>query len=114
LKRRRHLRIRRRPRFKISGVPDEDYKNWIRGQICAVIAHSRSPDYRCQLHTEPDHVRTRGASGADRQNLVPLCVYHHRQRHDIGIRTFEARHGINLVELALEYDARYTLKGHSL
>lgn len=39
--------------------------------------------------TEADHITTRGAGGGDEQsNIWPLCSAHHRERHQIGIRTF--------------------------
>ena len=41
----------------------------------------------------PHHLRTRGAGGRDDAgNLLALCVIHHRQAHDAGVRTFAARY----------------------
>lgn len=41
----------------------------------------------------PHHLRTRGAGGKDTPgNLLALCVVHHQQAHDAGVRTFAARY----------------------
>ncbi len=63
----------------------------------------------CWGPIEAAHVRSRGAGGT-RRDLVPLCSKHHREQHDTGIKTFAARHGIDLHaaadRLARELDER--------
>jgi hypothetical protein len=49
---------------------------------------------------EAAHVTSRGAGGKDHANVVGLCVWHHRQQGDVGIATFQKRHGIDMPELA--------------
>jgi hypothetical protein len=31
---------------------------------------------------------------------VPLCRLHHQEQHAVGLRTFEARHGLDLTAVA--------------
>lgn len=50
--------------------------------------------------SDPAHVRSRGAGGKDWANVVPMCRRHHRQMHDVGIETFQARHGLALEVVA--------------
>ena len=87
LARKRRLRARGKPRHAISGKPDEAYREWIRSLPC-VVSGKRG--------VEACHVRSRGAGGADRGNLVPLTPELHREQHAIGIRSFEAKYGISL------------------
>jgi hypothetical protein len=50
---------------------------------------------------DPAHVVSRGAGGTD-SDVVPLCKFHHREQHDIGIQSFQARHNIVLEVVAAE------------
>lgn len=63
----------------------------------------------CAGQVEAAHARSRGAGG-DRFQLVPLCTAHHREQHSVGVRTFQTRHGIDLLaaaaRIAAELDAR--------
>ena len=57
---------------------------WIDVPYCEVCRRPAEP---------PHHVRTRGAGGGDEpENLLGLCVLHHRQIHDHGADTFAARY----------------------
>jgi hypothetical protein len=38
--------------------------------------------------------------------VISLCMFHHREQHRIGERTFGAKHGIDLVKLAGEFARR--------
>ena len=56
------------------------------------------------------HVRggTDGGTGlkpSDRWALS-LCAFHHREQYKIGERAFQARHGIDLYALAMEFARR--------
>lgn len=51
---------------------------------------------------DPAHAKSRGAAGKA-EHLVPLCAGldgHHAEQHRTGIKTFEARYGLNLREIA--------------
>lgn len=57
--------------------------------------------------SEPSHVKTRGAGGK-RQDLAPQCSECHRELHDVGVDTFQARRrGCDLVALARAYAAQW-------
>jgi hypothetical protein len=51
----------------------------------------------CEAHHEPP--RSCGGKDAD---TVPLCTAHHRERHNIGRRAFEAKYQIDLQRTAAE------------
>ncbi len=49
---------------------------------------------------EAAHVRSRGAGGLDRANVVGLCWCHHREQHQIGWPAFEKRYGLDALVAA--------------
>lgn len=55
---------------------------------------------------ESSHTPSRGAGGK-KVDQVPMKARLHRELHQIGERAFEARHGVDLRELASECDRRY-------
>lgn len=73
------------------------YRDLIVSLGCCVCGRSPS---------EPAHVKSRGAGGTAK-DMVPLCSEHHREQHQIGIRSFERKHGIDLAELARVYWSRW-------
>lgn len=56
--------------------------------------------------TEVAHVRSRAAGGTAAET-VPLCREHHREQHDTGVESFEARHGIDLADEARAVEAAW-------
>ena len=78
---------------------ERGFRSWLRTQRCCV------PDCRSSgaVRVQAAHVRSRGAGGADPNNLVPLCARHHVQQHTIGQRTFEARFHVDLTWEAHKY-----------
>jgi hypothetical protein len=93
----------RAPKAKrwIVARTDEAYRGWIRGLPCRIVSPA------CGGPTHPHHVKTRGAGGVDRQNLVPLCAWHHDLLHQIGRKTFAKRFGVDLAADAVAFDAIY-------
>lgn len=72
---------------------------------CIVCIELQSPQ---RSQTQPDHITSRGAGGGDEQtNLMPLCFEHHRQRHDLGIKSFIKKY--DSVKLLLEVYGRTDL-----
>lgn len=61
--------------------------------------------------SDPAHVRSRGAGGRDRENVVPLCRSHHCEQHQVGILTFQKRHGIDLQATANKIAAQLEAEG---
>lgn len=70
------------------------YAVWVRGLPCLLEGLA------CMGRIEVAHVQSRGAGGADEGNTVPLCSAHHRQQHDIGLRSFNHKHRTNLERVA--------------
>lgn len=68
---------------------------------------SRRPCLVCgSVPCEAAHVKSRGAGGTS-ADLIPLCTLHHREQHDTGIRTFAARHHLDLAWIADLYEKRW-------
>lgn len=95
----------KRPRAELHPVPkprrriERGFRAWLRTQRCCVPGCRSSVAIR--VHAA--HVRSRGAGGADPNNLVPLCALHHAEQHTIGTKAFEARARINLTRDAKKY-----------
>lgn len=78
---------------------------WIVEQDCVVPGCWRRP-------VDPSHVRSRGARGTS-ADLVALCSGlegHHREQHDIGIHTFQAKYGLDLPAIARRLEAEWQLR----
>jgi hypothetical protein len=102
---------------------DPVYRQWIRTQYCVVHGHVLtdagsqqlrvfvSPDVRywhgCEGPIEGCHVKSRGAGGSDRGNMVAMCWRAHQEQHCIGIKSFQARWSINLEMEALKLYVKY-------
>ena len=76
--------------------------NWLRQQTCVVPKCFGEP-------VHPHHVRTAATAGTgmkppDEQS-VPMCLRHHRELHERGNRTFEARYAVDLLDDAGRYAA---------
>lgn len=93
-------------------IRDDGFRDYIRGLRCLLA--DREP-CECgkyiyvgsrRMVTEACHVRTRRNNG-DVANLVPLCSSHHKEQHRVGIKTFQARHSIDLKTIAAELWADY-------
>lgn len=79
------------------------HRSWVRRHRCSVRGCERVP-------IECAHVR--GATNAglgmkpsDRWT-VSLCWYHHREQHQLGERSFEAKYDLDLHALASEFARR--------
>ncbi len=86
-------RLRRTNRTR-PGQPK--HMKWVRGFKCCV---DRCDGWPVIFH----HVRSAGEAGMgekDDRYGAPLCNDHHIELHQIGWRTFEAKHGLDLEALA--------------
>lgn len=87
---------------------DRKFLAWIRTLPCHL---SSGRDSVCHRYpTEAAHVRSKGAGGHDKGNVIPLCALHHREQHTIGIRSFVERYRsfpLDLPLLAERYGKRY-------
>lgn len=73
----------------------EERVEWVTGHACEVPGCWTRP-------TEAAHAKSRG-SGGTADDLLSLCYEHHAEQHTIGVRTFEAKHGISLELIAARY-----------
>ena len=109
-----------KPRFKVSGVPDEAKRAWIRSKACCVsgarLGESVLWPWTIWGQQRPAvivaaHAKARGAGGTDAE-LVPLERALHEEQHRIGARSFERKYayhlrGETLREVAAAYDAAW-------
>jgi hypothetical protein len=58
------------------------------------------------LGVEAHHVKSKGAGGHDRA-AIGLCTDHHREGHNRGWVTFQAKYGVDLVAVAAALSQRY-------
>lgn len=73
---------------------------YVRGLSCCVKG--------CIRWAEPAHVHTRRNAGAWREtpdgwavgNIAPLCHWHHREQHAIGVSSFGSKYDLDLEEVA--------------
>jgi len=101
---------RSKPRRRAGAC--REYLKWLRSQRCVVTGL-----YTWQTITlpngitgitfvDPAHVRTKRLSG-DLWNAVPLAHHLHEEQHRIGIKSFQAKYGVDLAELAREHTERW-------
>lgn len=82
--------INRERKAKLSAQNFGPCSRMARLSPCVVKTCKRLPPH------EPAHVRSRGAGGQDFANVVSMCTPHHREQHDSGIQSFQARYGLDL------------------
>lgn len=73
---------------------------FVRSHRCCVIGCVQEP-------IEAAHVRTAANSGTGIKppdsETVSLCQFHHAESHQIGTKSFERKHGLDLASLAAEF-----------
>ena len=85
-------RNRHGSRFK-NYKPLPDYRAFILSRPCTIRGCTiRGPMARITVA----HVKTRGAGGQDKGNIIPLCLAHHQYQHTIGIKSFQEEYHIDL------------------
>ncbi len=90
------MKLRRHKHKNRKRESNRPHLQWVRGFQCCVPNCSGRP-------VIPHHVRSAGNAGMgekDDRYAVPLCNDHHISGHQIGWRTFEAKHGLDLEALA--------------
>jgi hypothetical protein len=102
MKRRKRInpvnRKRKKERFAAAFMDWRGDKGaWIRQLNCVVCG---------VVPSEAAHVKSRAAGGTAK-DLVPLCTFHHRQQHDMGILTFEEHHDVDLEMASWAYEDRW-------
>jgi hypothetical protein len=114
---RRSKITKRRTVKRFAKRRDDAYRYWIRKQKCVIrsawefFGNTRGMLLVCggigdRQTVEPAHLKTRGAGGDDRNNLVALCPKHHDEQEG-KTAAFEKLYSVNLKELAVAYTQRY-------
>ena len=92
-----------RPKTVRSAGSCPPHRAWVRKHQCSVPGCERLP-------IEAAHVRAGSHAGLSRkpsdQWVISLCVFHHREQHESGERTFERKYSIDLADLAREFARR--------
>ncbi|HEY3428622.1 MAG TPA: putative HNHc nuclease [Acidimicrobiia bacterium] len=93
-------------------IRDDEFREWIRQRPC-LLADREPCECGKYVHvgsrrmvTEACHVRTKRLAG-DKANIVPLCHSHHREQHNIGIKSFPRKYGLDLKAIAADLWDRY-------
>jgi hypothetical protein len=79
--RKARIKTRSKPRFKRGR--DEAFLQAVRDYL--PCAFCRLEGRRQTDRTEPEHIKTRGAGGMDRGNVIAGCAYHREMRHTKGL-----------------------------
>ena len=94
-------RVREPMNVRQSGVIRcPSHLGWLRNTRECLASSSAACSGRMEAH----HVRENGNAGTGIKppdsDAVPLCAHHHRQLHNVGSKTFEAMHGVDLDKTA--------------
>lgn len=81
---------------QIKGFGDQQRIEIIKGLPCIVSIRTGC---LCNQPSENAHVRSRKAGGRE-GDIVPLCHFHHRELHQLGISTFQYKYDLDLAEEA--------------
>ena len=96
-----------KPKRRENRVRCPAHLKWVRSHFCCVPGCQRQP-------IEAAHTR-RGLPNGEQAGMgqkpgdqwaISLCVEHHDQQHNVGEKSFEEWHKIDMKELALEFAAK--------
>ncbi len=102
IKRRQKLRVKGKSRFPRRR--NKAYREWLYELCCVLAGH---PMHFCWGQTECCHLKSRGAGGDDVGNCWPGCAWAHVVQHDMGIKSFQKKYGIDLTAIAKDLGARW-------
>ena len=93
----------KRAKSGITKAPKREWprhRSFVRKHACSVPGCMQGP-------IEFAHVRSAANSGTGIKPFdwfgISLCSECHREQHNIGVETFQCRHGIDLFKLAAEF-----------
>lgn len=101
--------IRRTPLRRVNTERAEREQERQFGDLAKYVRTLRCCIPWCPCAAVAAHVHTRRNHGAwitpvdggpKRGNIVPMCVRHHLEQHQHGIKTFQREHGLNLELIA--------------
>ncbi len=90
------------------GRVNQAHRKWVRSHSCCVPGCKAGPIIFAHVRLGIPAGVPRGGMGQKPADVmgVSLCSGHHDEQHNEGEATFAARHGIDLVALALEFAAK--------
>lgn len=103
------MRVNTAPRHRNSQRADVDRKfpshlSWLRKRPCLV---ADKPGHECSGKIEAHHVNEGHQRGMGQKApdyfAVPVCSAAHSAIHTAGHKTWQMRHGVNLIEAAAAY-----------
>ena len=84
-------------------------REWVKALPCSVPGCPNHPSENA--HVNPEGRPSDGPSGIARKHdytqIVPLCRHHHDQYHDMGQRSFNDKHGIDVDFVACYIESRW-------
>ena len=103
------IRVETRPRHRNSCKADVERRfpqhlQWLRGRPCLIEGRA---GHVCTGRMEASHSDADGSKGmglkAHDFTAVPLCSGAHQEKDRIGLRTWEARYGVNHADAGRQY-----------
>lgn len=85
----------RQRRLRVRNYHSDEFIDWIHGLSCVVNGCGSQ-------EIEASHIRSRGAGGRW-EDVVPMCRAHHREFHDMGVRTWSSKYALSLDLIARAY-----------
>lgn len=103
------IRVDVRPRQRNSGKGDASRRfpahlQWLRGRPCALAG---TVGHDCEGKIEASHSDADGSKGVGLKSAdfhaIPLCAGAHRELHQSGLQTWQAKHKVNHLDLGRAY-----------
>lgn len=111
------IRVNTRPRHQNSARADKERRfpqhlQWLRGRPCLIEGRA---GHTCSGKMTASHSDADGSKGMGLKShdftAVPLCFAAHDEKDRIGLRTWEARYGVNHAEAGRAYGSKSPHKG---
>lgn len=94
---------------KFPALVDESRRAFVRTFPCCACAVEFFGGQHSM--TQACHLKSRGAGGADAENLFPACVRHHIEQHTIGVASFQKKYRLNLARVCERIERAYVARG---
>jgi len=102
---------KRRGRSSFPKRRDYGYLKWVVEESPCLLSYHWREDtdepHICLGPIQACHVKSRGAGGADRGNVVAMCAGAHDEQHHVGIRSFQKRWSVDMETAAHELLGEY-------
>jgi len=99
---------RRGGKRRVSVDRNPEYRAWLRERKCVVCLKIGTLCERVQCDPCHTTVNGTGSKGPD-SGCYPGCRFHHTEQHQVGMKDFEAKYGIDLKHEAEFHFAAFSL-----